>query len=114
MRWKCICSYKGTDFGGWQFQPTGNGVQNHLESALSSIFDQPIRIHGCSRTDAGVHAHGQCFHFDGDWSHSTDKLKRALHSLLDKAIRIEKITSVSENFHAVFPLLKKAMFIPFI
>ena len=35
MRWKCLCSYKGTDFGGWQFQPTGNGVQNHLESALA-------------------------------------------------------------------------------
>ena len=108
MRWKCICSYKGTDFGGWQFQPTGNGVQNHLESALSSIFDQPIRIHGCSRTDAGVHADGQCFHFDGDWPHSTDKLKRALHSLVDKAIRIEKITLVSENFHARFSAIKKS------
>ena len=108
MRWKCICSYKGTDFGGWQFQPTGNGVQNHLESALSSIFDRPIRIHGCSRTDSGVHAYGQCFHFNGDWPHSTDKLKRALHSLLNKAIRIEKITSVSENFHARFSAIKKS------
>ena len=108
MRWKCICSYKGTQFGGWQFQPSGTGVQNHLESALSSIFDQPIRIHGCSRTDAGVHAFGQCFHFDGDWPHSKDKLKRALHSLLDTDIRIETITPVSENFHARFSAIKKS------
>jgi tRNA pseudouridine38-40 synthase len=108
MRWKCICSYKGTAFGGWQFQPSGSGVQNHFESALGTILDQPTRIHGCSRTDAGVHAYGQCFHFDGDWPHSKDKLKRALHSLLNKDIRIEKLTPVSQNFHARFSAVKKS------
>lgn len=107
MRWKCICSYRGTDFSGWQFQPSGTGVQNHIEEALSNIFDQPIRIHGCSRTDAGVHAEGQCFHFDGDWPHSTDKLIRALHSILDKTIRIESIRSTSKNFHARYSARKK-------
>lgn len=107
MRWKCICSYRGTNFSGWQSQPSGSGVQNHIEAALSSIFDQGIRIHGCSRTDAGVHAEGQCFHFDGDWSHSTDKLIRALHSILDTSIRIERIRSVSDSFHARYSARKK-------
>lgn len=107
MRWKCICSYKGSQFGGWQYQPSGTGIQNHIEDALTSIFNKPIRIHGCSRTDAGVHAKGQCFHFDSNWAHSTEKLTRAIHSILDRDIRIESIRSVSENFHARYSALRK-------
>ena len=107
MRLKCICSYKGTQFEGWQNQPSGLGVQNHIESALTSIFDTPIRIHGCSRTDSGVHAKGQCFHFDADWTHTQGKLLRAIHSILDKDIRIERIQKVSGRFHARFSAVKK-------
>lgn len=107
MRWKCICSYKGSKFEGWQYQPKGNGIQNHIEEALSSILDTSIRIHGCSRTDAGVHASAQCFHFDADWPHTSAKLIRAIHSILDKDIRIESILSVSENFHARYKALRK-------
>ncbi|HBR67226.1 MAG TPA: tRNA pseudouridine(38-40) synthase TruA, partial [Opitutae bacterium] len=38
MRWKCICAYDGTDFGGWQRQPHGDAVQNYIEAALSNIL----------------------------------------------------------------------------
>lgn len=107
MRWKCICSYQGTSFAGWQYQASESTVQNHIENSLSKIFDTKIRIHGCSRTDAGVHASGQCFHFDGEWVHSKEKLLRAIHSMLDKNIRIEKIIKVSEKFHARFSAKKK-------
>ena len=57
---------------------------NHIEEALSSVLDSKIRIQGCSRTDAGVHARGQCFHFDATWPHTSEKLIRAIHSKLDK------------------------------
>ncbi len=107
MRWKCICSYRGTSFAGWQYQASASTVQNHIENSLSRIFDTKIRIHGCSRTDAGVHAIGQCFHFDAKWGHSKEKLIRAIHSILDKNIRIEKIIKVSERFHARFSATKK-------
>ena len=108
MRWKCICAYKGTQFEGWQNQPSGGGVQNHIESALTSIFDTSTRIHGCSRTDAGVHAKGQCFHFEANWPHPDKKLVRAMHSILDKDIRIESLQKVSDDFHARFSAVKKA------
>ena len=107
MRWKCICSYKGTRFEGWQYQPTGFGIQNHIEEALSSVLDSKIRIQGCSRTDAGVHARGQCFHFDATWPHTSEKLIRAIHSKLDKDIRIESAQIVSNNFHARYKALRK-------
>lgn len=107
MRWKCICAYDGTDFDGWQRQPHGGGVQNHLESALSRIFDRELRIQGSGRTDAGVHARGQCFHFDGDWAHDPGKLIRALHSILPTTLRIESVQQVPDDFHARFSVTGK-------
>lgn len=100
MRWKCTCAYDGTDFDGWQRQRGGEAVQNYIERALSQIFNQPVKIHGSGRTDAGVHARGQCFHFDGDWPHNGGKLIRALHSMLPETLKITSIQHVSDDFHA--------------
>ena len=102
MRWKCTCAYDGTDFEGWQRQPSGLAIQNIIEVALTQIFDRPIQIQGSGRTDAGVHARGQCFHFDADWAYSPDQLIRAMHSALPTTIRIQAVLHVSENFHARF------------
>ena len=107
MRWKCTCAYDGTDFDGWQRQPGGGAVQNHIESALAQVFDLPLQLHGSGRTDAGVHARGQCFHFDAEWLHKPEKLIRALHSSLPTSIRIKSVKSVSDDFHARFSVSGK-------
>ena len=107
MRWKCICAYDGTDFDGWQRQPEGGAVQNHLEAALSRIFDSPLQIQGSGRTDAGVHAKGQCFHFDAKWAHPSERLLRALHANLPKTIQIKSIRQVTDDFHARFSVQGK-------
>jgi tRNA pseudouridine38-40 synthase len=107
MRWKCTCAYDGTDFEGWQRQPNGSAVQNYIETALSQIFDRPIQLQGSGRTDAGVHARGQCFHFDAVWAHAPEKLIRALHSILPTSIRIHSVKPVAEDFHARFSVQGK-------
>ena len=107
MRWKCICAYDGTDFEGWQRQPHGNTVQNSLEAVLSEIFSTDTKTQGSGRTDAGVHAHGQCFHFDADWSHGPEKLILALHARLPESIRIKSIRKTSDRFHARFSVKRK-------
>ena len=107
MRWKCICAYDGTDFDGWQRQPGGRAVQNYLEAALTQLFDRAVQIQGSGRTDAGVHARGQCFHFDADWAHAPEKLIRALHSILPTSIRINSVRKVSDDFHARFSVTGK-------
>ena len=56
--------YDGSHFCGWQTQPGGCGVQDHLESALASIHGEPVQTVTAGRTDAGVHAVGQVVHFD--------------------------------------------------
>lgn len=107
MRWKCICAYDGTDFEGWQRQPHGNTVQDCLETALAEIFSTNILTYGSGRTDAGVHAHGQCFHFDADWSHEPEKLILAMHSKLPGSIQIKSIRKASIRFHARFSVKRK-------
>ena len=99
-RWKVICAYDGTDFAGWQSQSAGNAVQDVVESALRAILRANVRIHGAGRTDAGVHARGQCFHFDADWRHPGEALGRAVHAKLPASIRLRTIRPAAPDFHA--------------
>ena len=97
-RWKCVVAYDGTAFQGWQSQPGGHAIQDVLERRLREIFGRDIRIHGSGRTDAGVHALAQVFHFDADWSHGVTKLLAALAGGLPKAIQIRSVRRASPNW----------------
>lgn len=100
MRWKCSVAYDGTDYFGWQSQRHGNTIQDLIENQLAIIFKQPIRIHGSGRTDSGVHAKGQIFHFDGDWLLPGKDLLNAMRSGLPENINISSAGRVSNKFHA--------------
>lgn len=101
-RWKCVCAYDGTSFAGWQSQTGGGAIQDVIEARLAQLFAGQIRIHSSGRTDAGVHALGQVFHFDAAWRHGPDKLKAALRTGLPRAIQIKSLQAVSPEFHARF------------
>ena len=102
QRWKCVCAYDGTGFAGWQSQARSNAVQDIIEARLAEIFGQPVRIHGSGRTDAGVHALGQVFHFDAEWRHGVDKLMAAFRVGMPPAIQIKSVRAVAAEFHARF------------
>ena len=87
-RWKCVCAYDGGPFAGWQSQVGAVAIQDKIESRLAEIFRAPIRIHGSGRTDAGVHALGQVFHFDADWKHGAEKLVASLRVGLPPEIQL--------------------------
>lgn len=102
-RWKCLVAYDGTAFSGWQSQPDKNAVQDHLERRLGELLQAPdLRIHGSGRTDAGVHARGQVFHFDGGWRHGPERLLAALRGGLPGAIQVWAAEAVGPEFHARF------------
>jgi tRNA pseudouridine38-40 synthase len=101
-RWKCTCAYDGSGFSGWQSQPRGDSVQDAIERRLGQVLGVATRIHGSGRTDAGVHAMGQVFHFDADWSHGSEKLAAALRHKLPSSIQIVSVRAVAEDFHARF------------
>lgn len=106
-RWKCLCAYDGTDFTGWQSQPSGDAVQDHLEAALAEALKAPVRIHGSGRTDAGVHALGQVFHFDAPWNHGGGKLLSALGSKLPASIQLRSVHPATATFHARYSAKRK-------
>jgi len=101
-RWKCTVAYDGTTFDGWQSQESGNTIQDVLERRLREVFKRGLRLHGSGRTDAGVHALAQVFHFDAAWPHGADKLRRALQATLPPAIQLGRVQRAKPDFHARF------------
>jgi len=101
-RWKVCCAYDGTDYCGWQVQPNAVSIQAIIEKRLEIVMKTPVRIHGSGRTDAGVHAAGQVFHFDAEWDHAPEKLLRAMQSTMPDNILLTKIQPVKNDFHARF------------
>jgi tRNA pseudouridine38-40 synthase len=102
-RLKLTVAYDGTPFSGWQSQPNGNGIQDHLEKAFEQICSQRVHVHGAGRTDAGVHALGQCAHADVPVRrYGADRWRSALNGILPATIRIMECRFVSDSFHARF------------
>ena len=64
IRYRGRVAYNGSTFKGWQVQAKGRTVQGEIEQMLSRRFDRQVKIVGAGRTDSGVHARGQAFHFD--------------------------------------------------
>jgi tRNA pseudouridine38-40 synthase len=63
-RYFIFISFKGTYYHGWQLQPRSLTIQEILDEALSLILGEKVSTTGAGRTDAGVHAHFFCAHFD--------------------------------------------------
>ena len=62
--YKCTVAYEGTRYNGWQKQGnTNNTIQEKIEEIMTKMLKEPIAITASGRTDAGVHALGQVFHF---------------------------------------------------
>ena len=101
-RWKCSCAYDGTSFAGWQSQAGGGAIQDLIEGRLAQIIGAPVRIHGSGRTDAGVHARSQVFHFEAAWRHGPEKLLAAFRTGLPPAIQIRSARRAAADFHARF------------
>lgn len=100
MRYLLRVKYDGSKFKGFQRLKNNDSVQKKVEDALSVILKSNIKIKGAGRTDAGVHALGQCVHFDADLKMDKDKFKYVLNNMLKPYIIVTEIISVNDNFHA--------------
>lgn len=101
MRILAKVQYKGTKYYGWQRQPNLVTIQQIIEDALSKYFNTQVTIYGAGRTDAGVHANGQTFHFDVDVDNlDLDRLIYSINCMIPDDICIDDMEQVDDNFHA--------------
>ena len=94
--------YDGASFSGFQRQSHAPSVQGALESAISKVADEPIRIVGAGRTDAGVHATQQVVSFRTSVERPTEAWVRGVSSLTPRAIGVLWARVQTVPFHARF------------
>ncbi|MEH7383156.1 tRNA pseudouridine(38-40) synthase TruA [Bacillus sp. JJ1533] len=107
-RYKCIISYDGTQFSGYQVQPNKRTVQSEFEYVLQKMHKgEHIKIVASGRTDANVHALGQVVHFDSPLTIPVEGWRKALNSMLPEDIRVQTVEKVDPDFHARFDVKAK-------
>ena len=103
MRNLKICiSYNGTAYHGWQRQSNNITVQQVFEETIGKIFNTRVCVHGCSRTDAGVHARCFFLNLKTDNPIPCPSLSKALNSMLPDDIAVLSCEEAGEDFHARF------------
>jgi len=107
MRVKCIVSYDGSKFHGFQIQDKQRTVQGEIQKALKKINEEDIVIHASGRTDAKVHAVHQVFHFDTKKDLPEQQWKRAINHFMPNDIYVVDAQYVDEEFHSRYTAVKK-------
>src|SRR5215831_17555343 len=101
-RFRVTLAYDGTDFVGWQRQPSGTSVQGLLEDALRDLDQRDVTVIGAGRTDAGVHALEQVAAFTLARDIAPDVLVRAVNVRLPDTVRVMGADIAPADFHPQF------------
>src|SRR5665647_1840948 len=104
--------YKGTNYSGFQIQQNANSIQAEIEKSLNIFFKSAFSLTGSSRTDAGVHALSNYFHFDSQSFalFTTERLNRIIYNLnaiLPNDIVIKRIYQVADDAHCRFDAVSR-------
>ena len=104
-------SYNGTSYAGFQIQKNANTVQAEVEKALHIYYRVVFNLTGSSRTDAGVHAQQNFFHFDTNLIDDNSLLPKAvyhLNAILPDDIVVKSIFPVNETAHCRFDAVSRS------
>lgn len=94
-------AYKGTDFSGFQLQDNANTIQAEVEKAFEILHKKKLILTGSSRTDSGVHALQNYFHFDYNESINTQFIYK-MNAILPDDIVVKKLIPVAGDAHCRF------------
>ena len=98
-----IVSYDGSRYEGWQRQTrTEETIQGKLEKALGKLTGEEAQVIGAGRTDAGVHARGQCANVQLSVALPVRQLEDELNRLLPDDIGVSRMRIAGERFHSRF------------
>lgn len=99
--------YDGSRYHGWQVQKEDVTVAETLEQALAKVCGHSVKVIGCGRTDAGVHALRYCANFRTDSRIPVDRLPLAVNSRLPSDIAVCAAVEAEEDFNAISSCIKK-------
>lgn len=105
--------YDGSRYHGWQVQKRDVSVCSTAQDALEKICGHPVKLTGCGRTDAGVHALRYCANFRTDCRIPIDRFALAANSRLPDDIAVVDAVEVDERFNAISSCVKKSIFIKY-
>jgi tRNA pseudouridine38-40 synthase len=97
--------YKGTNYAGFQVQQNAVTVQEEIEKALEIYFRRKISLTGSSRTDAGVHAQQNYFHFDEEGINTESVYN--LNAILPGDIAVLSLKKVKDDAHCRFDAVSR-------
>ena len=98
--------YEGTSFCGFQIQDGQETVQSVVSAALQTVLKESIALTGSSRTDAGVHAKQNFFHFDTKLA-VIGKHIYSMNAILPPTVVVHHIYLVASEAHARFDALSR-------
>lgn len=99
---RLLLAYDGTEFHGWQAQPTVRTVQQTIEEAIDAMGMKRSRVRGCSRTDAGVHAEGQVAAFSTNREIRPRGWTLGLNGLLPPDVSIKEVAACHRRYEPRF------------
>lgn len=100
-------TYDGTAYHGWQVQKNDVTVAETLERALSKVCGHPVRVVGCGRTDAGVHALCYCANFRTESTIPADRLPFAVNARLPDDVAVTAACDAPADFNAIGNCIQK-------
>lgn len=106
-------SYMGTRYSGFQVQHNANTVQAEMEKAMEILLKEKVVLTGSSRTDAGVHARQNYFHFDTGAKIGFDSLKGKsafvynINAILPGDIAVRRLLPVPASAHCRFDAVSR-------
>ena len=103
-----VLEYDGTNYHGWQCQPSAITLQEVVQRSVERILDHPVKIYAAGRTDTGVHAFGQVINFFTEKSIDIRSIAKGVNSLLPGDVRVKDAREVDESFHARYSAKSKS------
>ena len=99
--------YDGSRYHGWQVQKNAVTVAQTMEEVLAKVCGERVKLTGCGRTDAGVHALRYCANFHSGCTVPVDRLPLAVNSRLPDDIAVVDAVEVPDDFNAIGSCVKK-------
>ena len=107
QNYRFLIAYDGTRYHGWEHKKDAVTIQGKIESVLSLMAGEEVRINGAGRTDAGVHARAMVASGPVPTDKTPEEIRDYMNHYLPDDIAVIAVEQVDERFHSRYAAKKK-------